>query len=562
MCNPIDMDGEGGLKRSELARYALAFVARLPGIFVILSGMVESKHIVENRNTLATVDMQETEKDIKLYKQLAAAINNDRKIQCTSCQYCMRECPAHIAIPDILSLLNACHNTGIYDTTYIGRYMILYRGYVYQKGKASDCIKCGKCEAKCPQKLPIRSLMRQAARVFGDVGKNMNYYTTDRNTQILIYLLKAHGIKKIIISPGTVNIDFVYSVQQDGFFELYSVVDERSAAYMACGLAAETGEPVVLSCTGATASRNYVSALTEAFYRKLPILAITSSHFTGRVGHNVPQIIDRSTKQKDIAKFSVDIPTIHDGEEEWSCETKINQAILELKHRGGGPVHINIASSGRSDFSARRLPSARVIDRITLDDSMPQLPEGRIGIFVGSHKKWDDRLTQAVDDFCEIYDAVVLCDQTSNYRGNYGVLANLVLNQKEYALKLNDFDVLLHIGDVSGSYISPKAREVWRVSPDGEVCDTFCKLRYVFEMNEIHFFEKYQTNEKKGKSSTGLWKEWKKAYDQILEKIPELPFSNVWIAQMTSKKIPDKAVLHLGILNALRTWNFLRYQEM
>lgn len=166
LCNPIHMDGEGGFKRSELARYALSFVARLPGIFVILSGMVELKHIVENRNTLATVDMQETEKDIKLYKQLAAAINNDRKIQCTGCQYCMRECPAHIPIPDILSLLNVCHNTGV-----------LYNGYVYQKGKASDCIKCGKCEARCPQKLLIRSYMKQAARLFEYAVKSKNYYT-------------------------------------------------------------------------------------------------------------------------------------------------------------------------------------------------------------------------------------------------------------------------------------------------------------------------------------------------------------------------------------------------
>lgn len=46
---------------------------------------------------------------------------------------------------------------------------------------------------------------------------------------------------------------------QDSWFEMYSSVDERSAAYMACGMAAESGEVVVLSCTGATASRNYVS---------------------------------------------------------------------------------------------------------------------------------------------------------------------------------------------------------------------------------------------------------------------------------------------------------------
>jgi 2-succinyl-5-enolpyruvyl-6-hydroxy-3-cyclohexene-1-carboxylate synthase len=83
-------------------------------------------------------------------------------------------------------------------------------------------------------------------------------------------------------------------MQQDPYFKIYSSVDERSAAYMACGLSAELNEPVVISCTGATASRNYLPGLTEAYYRKLPILAITSMQPFTKVGHHIPQVIDRS----------------------------------------------------------------------------------------------------------------------------------------------------------------------------------------------------------------------------------------------------------------------------
>ena len=75
------------------------------------------------------------------------------------------------------------------------------------------------------------------------------YYTNERGQQILVSLLKQHGIRKIIASPGTTNITFVASVMNDPFFEIYSSVDERSAAYMAVGMAEETGEVVVLSCT-------------------------------------------------------------------------------------------------------------------------------------------------------------------------------------------------------------------------------------------------------------------------------------------------------------------------
>ena len=149
---------------------------------------------------------------------------------------------------------------------------------------------------------------------------NGKYYSSERSIQILISLLKQHGIKKCIVSPGATNVTFVASLQQDDYFELYSSVDERSAAYIACGMSAESGEPVVLSCTGATASRNYVSGLTEAYYRKLPILAVTSTQNISRIGHLRAQVIDRTVIQNDIALLSEQIPLTMDATTEGITE--------------------------------------------------------------------------------------------------------------------------------------------------------------------------------------------------------------------------------------------------
>lgn len=91
----------------------------------------------------------------------------------------------------------------------------------------------------------------------------------------VIAMLKQYGIKNIVASPGTQNAYFNYFVQEDPYFNCYSVIDERSAAYVATGIAYETGVPVVITCTEATASRNYLSAMTEAYYKKLPIVALT-----------------------------------------------------------------------------------------------------------------------------------------------------------------------------------------------------------------------------------------------------------------------------------------------
>lgn len=380
------------------------------------------------------------------------------------------------------------------------------------------------------------------------------FYTDERNTQILISLMKAHGIKKVVASPGATNVCFVASIQQDPYFEVYSSVDERSAAYIACGLSAESGEPVALSCTGATASRNYIPGLTEAFYRKLPILAITSAQHIGRIGNNIPQVIDRTALLNDIAKMSVQIPTIHDKEDEWAYTVMLNKALLELQHHGCGPVHINLVTTYSPNYSVKELPAVPVINRFTVVDTLPDLPDGKIGIFVGAHKEWSKELTDAVDAFCEAYNAVVFCDHTSNYTGKYCVFANLILDQKSFS----PLDVMIHIGDISGAYLNINPTEVWRVNPDGEIRDTFRCLRYIFEMEEILFFKEYirKADGKTGK--TTYYDEWENECNEILKKIPELPFSNVWIAQHTIDKLPEGCRLHLGILNSLRTWNFFK----
>ena len=100
------------------------------------------------------------------------------------------------------------------------------------------------------------------------------YYTVERNKQIILYLLKKYGINQVVVSPGATNFALVGSMQHDSFFQMFSCVDERAAAYMAIGIAEKSGNPVVLSCTGATASRNYMAALTYAYKRNLPILVI------------------------------------------------------------------------------------------------------------------------------------------------------------------------------------------------------------------------------------------------------------------------------------------------
>lgn len=381
-------------------------------------------------------------------------------------------------------------------------------------------------------------------------------YTVEKHTQILIALFKAHKIKKIIASPGATNVCLVGSLQSDPYFEIYSSVDERSAAYIACGMAAASGEPVVLTCTGSTASRNYIPGLTEAYYRKLPVLAITSSQHFGRVGQYVPQVIDRSSPLADIVMESVQVDCVYTEEDEWACCVNINKALLALRKAGGGPAHINLRTTYNQDFSVQTLPPVKCITHISDFKNMPSLDDFKhIAILVGVHNKWSEELKSAVEDFCGAYNAVVVRNHASNYAGEYGYNPDLIINMKQYIPQTEKADLVIYIGSVSRYNSGMKEKAMWRVNPDGIIRDSEKKLTHVFAMEEADFF-RYYANLKKGVKLNSYAKQWQEEVKNILEEIPELPFCNVWVAQMLSGNLPDHSVFHLSGSNTARAWNF------
>lgn len=142
------------------ASYAIRFAAGCKGVFMVLSGMSNLGQMSDNLSymrdfkPLSEQEMHAVENVCKVFKSM-------NLIPCTACRYCVAGCPKHISIPDLF----ACFNS---KTIYHDWNADYYYGQVHtqNKGKASDCIKCGKCEAICPQHLPIRKLLQDVAKEF------------------------------------------------------------------------------------------------------------------------------------------------------------------------------------------------------------------------------------------------------------------------------------------------------------------------------------------------------------------------------------------------------------
>lgn len=380
------------------------------------------------------------------------------------------------------------------------------------------------------------------------------------NIRIVVKLLKQNNIRRIVISPGGTNIPFVKAVQDDDFFTCYSVVDERSAIYFAIGLYLQTGEIVATSCTSAQATRNYIPGLTEAYYKKVPILAITMAKHPRFTYQEYMQAPDQTSLPDDSVKKSYMLPFISRKEDMLHSIRLVNQAIQMLSFDGKGPVQICIPwldfELDKSDISIKKIDTLYMEDEWAID-----LNGQKIMVVIGEHIRFDTETKKNIDEFCETNNSIVYTNHLSNFNNRYSVNGNLLLCAMENEIfEKYAPDILITIGGQTGDYplynmISQgkfKNIEHWRVAEDGRIVDTYDKLTKVFKCSEKAFFKRLQRNRSSNHSYFDLWN---RALKNIKLQM-QLPFSNASIAQYLCNKIPPNSIMQFSILNSLRIWNF------
>jgi len=395
-------------------------------------------------------------------------------------------------------------------------------------------------------------------------------YTNLKNVQIIISLLKQHNIKHLVLSPGTRNTPFVHSVETDPFFQCYSIVDERSAAYFALGLSAALDEPVGLSCTSSTATCNYLPAIKEAYEKNIKLIALTADRDYRLLYQMEDQMIDQIDMYKKYTKCSVNLPIVKDDYDIWFCERSVNKALLELNHNEKGPIQINYQVSSIGEFSVKKLPNYRKIDRIDENNVNKYLKKyqeklqskKRILVLCGENYSKSNELNDLLVEFSKKYNTVISYDYFSNLTSESFLKTVMVtesMDDDEFKMFLPD--LVITIGGHIWSFVKYKLRryskefEHWRISPDGEVIDGLRALTNIFECKPEVFFK----NINKGVTSQNdnqYYYLWKKRIDLV--RIPNLKFTNFSVISDFTKKIPDGSLLHLSILNSTRLANFCK----
>lgn len=392
-------------------------------------------------------------------------------------------------------------------------------------------------------------------------------YSNKLSVQLIGEVLYRYGITDIILSPGSRNAPLTIHFTNHQEYTCYSIVDERSAAFFALGMAQSKKKPVAICCTSGTASANYYPAIIEAFYQNIPIVVLTADR-----PENYVDIFDGQTiRQKNM--YSNHIYGSYQLSESES-EESITQNFLDLKKAlntcilRSGPIHINIPFSE---------PLYEQTDQIEISFEKLTLPEKNYNsdkykplfstwnnfskkmILVGMQQP-NSELNKLLEKLAEREDTIILTEVTSNLNSSkfYPNIDRYMFPFGEETLDDYKPELLLTIGQ---NIVSKKIKDFLRKSKlkahwhldEYWHPDTYFSLTEKIEENPVIFLKELVKIPPVASSYSLLWKQLKDERQlRHNDFIKNLPFSDLRVIKTLDEKIPDAYNLQISNSSMIR----------
>lgn len=398
----------------------------------------------------------------------------------------------------------------------------------------------------------------------------------------LIALLQAHGVRDVVLCPGSRNAPLVHALShQLAGATCHSIIDERSAGFYALGLALATHQAVVVCCTSGTAVANLHPAVAEAYYQGVPLIVLSADRPERWIGQWAGQTLPQPGLFGSLVRKAVHLPEPHTEEERWYCNRLINEALLAALAPLPGPVQINVPISDpgvslllptsakhtpeSSDRRAIGMQPGRCIRQhfpYSVDAQAVEPLLGRLATFerkmiLVGQETWS-AATSTGESFPQSLQEQFLCigESLSNSPVTICSLDALLASLSEEDRRALQPDLLITLG---GHIVSNKMkqylrtyppRETWHLSPDPMVVDLFCSLTELITAPVGPFLETLAQG-LAGSASSPYALHWRERIDRLPSPTPR--YSSLALVGSLLSHLPEEpCVLHLANSSSVR----------
>lgn len=382
----------------------------------------------------------------------------------------------------------------------------------------------------------------------------------------LARLCYTKGVRHAVISPGSRSAPLVISFTRQEGIQCLQVIDERSAAFFAMGMAQQLHAPVALICTSGSAVLNYGPAIAEAYYQRIPLLVITADRPEEWVDQGEGQAIRQQGVLALHMKRSVQLPRdAHDELARWHCGRTINEAIDATLLPVPGPVHVNVPFAEPLYGRAASTKASRSIAQVMTESFI--LPEhARWLIASMSHSKkvmvlvgqgeWSAGLLQQVRQLAALPQVTVMVEATSNLEDTSFI--NCIDRAIEGVNDTNSTDLkpdlLITFGGavvskrVKGLLRNWKPAQHWNIDAAQRHYDTYQSLTHDISVSPEIFFAQIAASVKPSESIYG--EVWRMIDERLREKhraiLKNAPWCDLLASETILQHIPEGSDVHLA----------------
>jgi 2-succinyl-5-enolpyruvyl-6-hydroxy-3-cyclohexene-1-carboxylate synthase len=396
------------------------------------------------------------------------------------------------------------------------------------------------------------------------------------------------GVKDAVLCPGSRCAPLTIAFTRHSGISCHTFSDERSAGFIALGMAQRSNLPVSIVCTSGSAAYNFAPSIAEAFFQEVPLLVFTADRPAEWIDQWDGQTIRQNTIFGSHVKKSYTLPQEYDHpDSHWHIGRVINEAIAVSSEFPKGPVHINVPlreplyplNDEIIQFSKiKKITISPSSNELNLDDKntlSKSLANYSKILVLGGQQLPQDVPYKSIRQFCKAHNTVLVGDVISNLHGLPDTIryADTFLSQRSDPLKQALApELLITFGK---SVISKqlklflrqyKPKEHWHIQPNGITADTFQSLTRLIHATPKSFFEQLNTPPVPGnkiklisrENYQRLWKvEERRNLRATTKYFGKIQFSEFYALKKVIDSLPAKCNLHLSNSMSVRYANYI-----